>query len=213
MPALGGTGRLALSLVLSFLLHLTLLAMYPNGLPRLGSSEGLSGLERSLNLSFITLELRGDGVNSLKQELPLDGVGEYLPAGKVSDDDSQIQTHSSVHHGLSAHEETGPPYPPPAPTYLPSYLLEASAKPLISLNELLTELDGSIGAGRMVFIVLINADGDIDEVLNESSTLEEAYVVPVKILLSKIRFQPGMKEGKPVKSSVRIEVNFSYSVY
>ena len=64
----------------------------------------------------------------------------------------------------------------------------------------------------MVFSLLIDEEGHVDEVLVEFSSLNQNIVDHVQAKLLKMRFQGGRKSGVKVKSRTRIEVNFSYSV-
>jgi hypothetical protein len=204
------TKRLVATLIASVALHFISLTFIPRGQPGIGGP--LSPATQSARLE-VRIAALIDTLALSPQSPASIGVEPSQAVKNPLDLNTTVKPSDLVRLGLPMHEETGPPYPPPLPLYLPASLLEYPAQPLTSLDEKLAGLEGIVGAGRMVFSLLINEDGGIDEVLDEYSSLGSDSIATVKELLGGLRFQPGIKEGKPVKSCARIEVNFSYSVY
>lgn len=204
MRSEGESRRLGLSLLLSFLLHLLVLALLPrSGWPAGGAPAGQS---EPAMLVFL-------------REMPAEGLAEPAPAAEAS-----VQEHEQAGEGpvpglpageggLAVAEEYGPPFPPPVPVYFFPADLEVPPRALTALPEEFPGLAGKTGAGRLVFSVLIDEQGRVDEVINESNSLTPEFVPPLREAIEKMRFTPGMKGGQPVKSRLRIEVNLVYSIY
>lgn len=113
---------------------------------------------------------------------------------------------------LPTDDEVGPPYPPLLPDYLPAGMLDTPPHALAELDTRFPALEGRNLAGRMVFSLLIDEHGQVNEVLNEYSGLGPDVVEIVQQSLIAMSFIPGVMAGKSVKSRYRIEVVLSYSV-
>jgi hypothetical protein len=205
--------RLVATFILSVALHLILLTLFHRGLPGSGGPQSSATQSVRLKVSFVPLGFLADSLVSSVTEQALKGVGTDESVSRSTEDIAGLTTTETGYLGLPISEEMGPPYPPPMPTYLPSSMLERPPQPLTNLDERFAKLEGVVSAGRMVFSLLINEDGKVDEVLNEYSSLSQEFVATVQAALDEMRFQPGVKDGCLVKSRARIEVNFSYSIF
>jgi hypothetical protein len=204
--------RLIAALTLSVALHYFVLALLTPGLPGVGKPVGATNQTIRLKVSFVTSEQLAAslaGLDPEEQAVPMD-TESVVGMPETSVDPIVVET-SRI--GLPIYEEMGPPFPPPLPTYLPLTALDQAPQPLTELDTHFAALEGRIGAGRMVFSLLIDENGKVDEVLNEYSSLALEFVGIVQEALGEMRFHPGMKDGRPVKSRTRIEVNFSYSIF
>jgi protein TonB len=66
----------------------------------------------------------------------------------------------------------------------------------------------TIRQGRAVLVLLIDETGKVDDVFVESADLPEALQALASSVFSKARFAPGQREGRAVKSRLKIEVTF-----
>lgn len=211
------SGRLTAALAFSLGLHGALLAWLPQGLPRFGNSIAatapLSRLAVSLAVVAAPAVAGPAGVADLAMFHDLHDAAAATEPASAEEAQAGAGVVENGRLGLPWEEEMGPPYPPPAPTYLPAAMLDHPPQPLTELDTHFAQLEGKAGAGRMLFSLLVSEQGKVDAVLNEYSSLEPEFVAVVQEALTQIRLQPGMQGGKPVKSRARIEVNFSYSVH
>ncbi|MCX8087293.1 MAG: energy transducer TonB [Rhodocyclaceae bacterium] len=204
MRSEGDGRRLSLALLLSLLLHLLVLAF----LPRLGWPAGAGSFLQDGPALLVSLK-----------ETALEGLAEPVPAavasvpGQKQGESGPLAGSPEGEEGLVMAEDYGPPFPPPIPIYYFPADLEEPPRALTALPEEFPGLAGKIGAGRLVFSVLIDEHGRVDEVINESNSLTPEFVPPLREAIEKMRFVPGMKGGQPVKSRLRIEVNLVYSIY
>lgn len=200
-----GGGRLAVALLLSLSLHLLALSLLPtSGSPvRGGGASGAPSprlvvhfLDETAGFDEIARSASGEQFDLLEEK------GGALVAESLL-----------AATGLPiAKEEYGPPFPLPSPIYFFPSDLEQPPRALTALPEEFPELAGKTAAGRLVFSVLIDENGKVDEAINEMNTLSPEFVAPVQRAIEQMRFEPGIKGGKAVKSRTRIEVNFTYSV-
>lgn len=214
-----GQWRLLLALCCSVLIHLLVIDSLSRGAPGIGLWR--PALHRSSH-QFDVLILAGavkgadDGqpaailaeLESSAADFPLATTHESSFA-----EDAAATSSAASRLGLLPEGEFGPPYPPPAPAYLPSAELDQPPRLLTELDTSFPEVGNIAGAGRMIFILLIDETGQVYETLNEFSSLDQSFVAAVQATLSKMRFVPGIKNDTAVKSRVRIEMNFGYSVY
>lgn len=74
------------------------------------------------------------------------------------------------------------------------------------------ELAGRTETGAMVRVLLIGASGAVDDVQVESSNLPEVYTQIARRDFLGARFTPGLRNGQPVATAMRIEVIFGPQV-
>jgi hypothetical protein len=151
-------------------------------------------------------------------------IEQYHPEPRVAEESSAVLQQqlapaaadsvvNPAQPDLPLTEPVGPPYPPPAPIYLPRGALDRPPRLITELVLDFPQLAGIAGTGRMVFTLLINESGNVDEVINESSSLGPDFIAATIAELGQVVFQPGMKSGYATKSQIRIEVDFSDSIY
>lgn len=214
-----GRRRLLLALCCSVLIHLLVIDSLSRG--ALGIGPWRPALHRSSH-QFDVLIL-GGAVKGADDRQPvailaeLESTGADFPLITAHEssfvEDAAASSSAASRLGLLPEGEFGPPYPPPAPAYFPSDELDQPPRLLTELDTSFPEVGNIAGAGRMIFILLIDETGQVDETLNEFSSLDRNFVGVVQATLNQMRFAPGMKSDRPVKARVRIEVNFGYSVY
>lgn len=212
---LGGADckRLVAALTLSVALHLCLLMQLAAGLPGVGKPAGLAPYTARLKVTFVADERSVIAFTGFDAGRAPVSQSDNEPALALPETSVEPITAKPGRIGLPIFEEMGPPYPPPLPTYLPSTVLDQLPQPQTDLDTRFAALEGRIAAGRMVFSLLIDENGKVDEVLNEYSGLAPEFVTIVQEALGEMLFKPGVKDGQFVKSRARIEVNFSYSVH
>lgn len=93
------------------------------------------------------------------------------------------------------------------PRYLRASELDSKPAPLTSI-EPAAPAGTARKAGRVVARVLINESGAADAVRIESSEPKAVFDDAVKSAFGGARYRPGMKEGRNVKSQMRVEVTF-----
>ncbi len=97
--------------------------------------------------------------------------------------------------------------PPPAPPT--SYNVSGSLnQPPRLLSDVDTESTTVLGEGRVVVRVLINARGEVDEVVVLTSTPKGKYDAAAIAAFSKARYSPGYLDGRAVKSQITYEINY-----
>ena len=205
--------RLAATVFASLLAHLCLLAMISKGLPGIGRPDALNfQAKNSLLVTINTHTALQDAGLARGGEYQITGLDNYQGLKEL--DAVGVLEVKPERQGLPTPIDVfdGPPYPPPDPTYWPAAMLEQPPRPIDDMDTRFPELENREVAGRMVFSLLIDELGHVDEVLIEYSSLEKSVVENAQSKLLKMNFQAGRKNGLNVKSRTRIEVNFSYSV-
>jgi hypothetical protein len=211
MPVIVDSQKLAVALLFSLMLHLMLLASVTKGQPGLGKPWVTDYQPQRLQVQINTLaalqnsRLSADSLEAIRNTK--DGLSE----SRINIEAEAINSESAP-MGLPIDALIGPPYPPPEPAYLPISMLERPPQPLTELDTQFTQLEDEVVAGRMIFSLLIDERGHVDEVLVEYSSVGQAVISPVQARLHEMQFLPGMRAGISVKSRTRIEVNFSYAV-
>jgi len=96
---------------------------------------------------------------------------------------------------------------PKLENYLPVSMLTKVPSPIDSIDPTPPEfmLNGLLG--EIEFILLISADGDIDDVLVVSSNLPEPIIEFAKSAFRKSRFTPGFVQETAVRSRLRIRLS------
>lgn len=92
------------------------------------------------------------------------------------------------------------------PHYYPPEELTRRASIVRDLDPQLGGLADVPGVGKAILRLWINEAGGVDRVETESSTLQEVFAQAVSEGFLAARFQPAEREGVPVKSLMRIEV-------
>lgn len=214
-----GRWRLLLALCCSVLIHLLVIDSLSRGVPGIGLwPRAPQGSAHQIDALILPGAVKGVGDGQLVArlaELESTAADLFLATGHESStlEDSAASFTAASRIGLLPAGDFGPPYPPPAPAYLPSGELDPPPRLLTELDTSFPEIGNIAGAGRMIFILLIDETGQVDEALNEFSSLDQSFVAAVQATLNKMRFAPGIKNDTAVKSRVRIEMNFGYSVY
>lgn len=90
------------------------------------------------------------------------------------------------------------------PHYFPTR--ELSLRPLV-LKDIPPDIElVGVPAQTVILRLFINEEGDIDRVVTEQSFLPEEMARDLTDAFSKLKFHPGMRDGVPVKSQMKIEV-------
>lgn len=177
--AAGTTARLALAVAASTLVHALVLAG--------GGLDGELGLDGFMpgatgrNALYVTLPpvARGAGPAPGGAERPRPGA----PAAAAG---------------------TGPV---PAPKYHRAAELDQRPQIRVHVEPQFPAL-ALAPTGRVVLRLYVNEAGEVDEVAVESADATGAFAEAARKAFAGARYYPGVKDGKPVKSLVRIEVLF-----
>lgn len=70
------------------------------------------------------------------------------------------------------------------------------------------ELRSHPEGGTLVMTLLINDAGFVDRAVLEKSTLPDPFVEATQQGMALVRFTPGIKNGHPVKSRIRLEIRY-----
>jgi protein TonB len=108
-------------------------------------------------------------------------------------------------------ENTGPAHIPD-PTYYGTRQLDVFPM-LASGLELSARAAGAkpAGAGRVLLLVLIDAAGFVNEVSVVEAEPQGAFEEYARMAFVSARFKPALKDGRPVKSRLLVEVDFGES--
>jgi hypothetical protein len=90
--------------------------------------------------------------------------------------------------------------------YLPATML--SQRPVI-LHDIASELPATfhhLTPQRLIFRLLINEYGDVDQVLVEQAALSPDLIAQLQQTFLQARFHPGQLQGRTVRSALRIEI-------
>lgn len=96
---------------------------------------------------------------------------------------------------------------PDSTVYLPTDLLEVGPVVIEDIPGDPPELQGRSESGTMVLTLLINANGTVDQVIVESSDLPDIFAEVARRDFLTTRFSPGVRNGLPVPTEMRIELS------
>jgi TonB family protein len=106
----------------------------------------------------------------------------------------------------------GPPYPPPEPKYLDFSVLDAAPRVVTPIDLAAQAPDEERMLGQAVVVLLVNAEGRVDDVIIESSGLPPEFIALAVRAFRNAELSPGLKNGVPVSSRARIEIRSTYPV-
>lgn len=90
--------------------------------------------------------------------------------------------------------------------YIPSTLLDVEPTVIQDIPNDPPELLGRTETGTMILTLLIGVSGAVDEVIVESSDLPEVFAEVARRDFLGARFNPGVRNGQAVPSTMRVEV-------
>lgn len=168
---------------------LTLVDAPSSAAPSLAAETGIVALDPPGEALSVATPIAGDGQGRAQSvEMVGDGFG-LVPPG-----------------------ESGPPYPLPDAPYRPAGSCELPPIPLQEYTLDFPELQGLDFASRLIFALLIDERGRVEEVLHESGTLDARLVGGIIERLRGFRFQSALCQGQPAATRLRIEVSFGYAL-
>ena len=192
--------RLLAALALSCLLHGALVF-----LPFLGAS--------STETRF-TLRLKQSTPQVINATLALAGEHNFfnanVPAGSEGVTDPTVADRSAV-------EDQPPPQhraegadllPLPAPAYYTTDQLTKRPQPLAAAELDAPAIRPIVASGKIVLKLWINEFGVVTDVNVEKTELPEAFSRTAVAAFKDLRFVPGERNGQPVRTLMRIEVNY-----
>jgi TonB family protein len=94
----------------------------------------------------------------------------------------------------------------PVPRYYEPRELTQRATILREIDMFLGELKDEPGSGKAIIRLWINENGTVDQAETESSALSEVFEHAVLAQFAAARFRPAERDGLPVKSLMRVEV-------
>ncbi|MDH4189185.1 MAG: energy transducer TonB [Betaproteobacteria bacterium] len=140
------------------------------------------------------------------------------PAGRTDSDslpDDGAQAGARLEWG--AHRLRAPPRPEPdsrrrlapaeAANYLPARDLDRNPQIRVHVEPQFPPL-ALAPSGRVVLRLYVSETGTVDDIAVEYADSTGAFDVAARQAFSTARFYPGVKNGRPVKSLLRIEVQF-----
>jgi TonB family protein len=65
-----------------------------------------------------------------------------------------------------------------------------------------------VANGHIILRLLIGASGDVDRIIVEKSNLPKELEETARLAFAKARFNPGLRENRPVNSQLTVEVTF-----
>jgi hypothetical protein len=90
--------------------------------------------------------------------------------------------------------------------YLPSEFLSCTAKPTSDIN--LQDIAPPEMPGRLQLLLWINKEGEVTQVDVEFTEAPDGFTDQVMSRFKQARFEPGLRDDKPVASLMHIEVSF-----
>lgn len=97
---------------------------------------------------------------------------------------------------------------PAAPDYLLGINLDPGPKPLGDIDPVFP-VEAGLQEGMVVLRVFINEAGTVDEVRVLRSSPEGLFERSAEVAFQNARFSPGMLLGRPVKSQISVQVDFT----
>lgn len=200
--------RLIICLLLSATAH-GMLTLIPSG--RLGGTDegnlsrfvNQGGTQRTLNATLRSAD------SSARRNKPLDrdrgSQAEVLPK-KVSEPKNEAAPKADRQSSADA-SSSG--WGIPAPHYVSPSELSERPRPPEDLNLEPPEIEKMDGAGKLMISLFISAEGAVDRIEIEKSTVPEHMQKVVLLQFSGARFKPGEKAGVAVPSRMRIEVTIA----
>jgi TonB family protein len=94
----------------------------------------------------------------------------------------------------------------PVPRYYEPRELTQRAKILREIDIFLGDLRDEPGSGKAIIRLWINENGTVDQTETESSALSKTFENAVLEQFAAARFRPAERDGQPVKSLMKIEV-------
>jgi outer membrane biosynthesis protein TonB len=185
--------RFLAALVLSCLLHAALVLM-----PYLGTSAAVSwpvvrgakhpGPARILTVRLLELEAAPAGAPAAES-----------PARPAANDEPRPVVERAAGVGL---------LPIPAPAYYTTDQLTKRPLPMSDPKLDVPEIGPIFASGKVILKIWINELGIVKSVDIEKSDLPEAISATAAAAFGKLRFIPGEINGRPVGSSMRVEVTY-----
>lgn len=159
---------------------------------------------RAANGAVIALQLPNTSARSSQEDRLQPIKTRYLPAPRVSE--TIVNPHSDpAASGLS---DSHFPSPALATAYYHRTALTTPARPLEE-PDFPQPVEQLEGAAELT--LLVGEDGQVDAVLAGTSTLPPEYLSRIEEYILKMEFQPGVRNGEPVKSRLKIEISTTYA--
>jgi TonB family protein len=192
--------RLLAALTLSCLLHAVVFF-----LPYLGESTGetrfaLKGRQKLPQVINATLALTGEHIFS-PEDVPArtESVPDLSAPDRRADEEQPSSRHRAEGVDL---------LPLPAPAYYTTDQLTKRPQPVAAADLDAAELRSIVASGKMVLKLWINESGVVADVTVETTELPEAFSRTAIAAFKDLRFAPGELNGQPVRTVMRIEVNY-----
>lgn len=197
---------LGICVLMSLLLHLTLVWLWPGYGGAGVRTARLRATIRSMPAAPLPVASPLPGVlpaampqdsvqTSARRTAPVKTLGDAMPESRSHQAFSDSQPEESGGGRLSE--------------YVPVELLSTKPRFLLDLREYIpASLDAS-EAGRIIVQVLIGPDGEVDGVVVENSELTPRGTRRFIQRLDALKLQPGLRDGLPVKARWRMEFYFS----
>lgn len=146
-------------------------------------------------------------VRLVRLESRPESVPQSVKLTNESHDTRQAESTIPVAAAIPQPDESEPLIPLPAHAeshYYPTR--ELSLRPRVTKDVSPAIQFAGVPAQTVILRLFINEEGSIDRVDTEQSFLPEDMAKNLRDAFSTVKFQPGIREGIPVKSQMRIEV-------
>jgi TonB family protein len=189
--------RICVALIVSCLLHAAVVYMHylAKGIATQGGQK--SGRARILNATL---------------------VAEHKPTTPAVKDTAAHASTAVLPSEPKANEAPSPtperakeiaPLPVPEPTYYTTDQLTKRPRPISAPPKLdVPDIGPVFTAGKVILKLWINESGDVISVDLEESNVPETISATAAAAFAKLRFVPGEIHGRPVRTTMRIEVTY-----
>lgn len=127
-----------------------------------------------------------------------------LPPGRIARKNAPAH---AVGVGSSPNADAARPADIPDPTYYGARQLDVY--PVLTGGLDWARVGATGAAARIVVLVLIDADGRVNEVSVIEAEPRGAFEESTRAAFASARFRPALKDGRPVKSRLLVEVDFN----
>lgn len=177
------------AILVSVLVHIGLLSLPAT------TTRSKSAFSNQRSAARILLQLR----TPTQQPLPANSPPMETLSSDITDAPTGPQAQQSNALSFSTPEIGG---------YLPSDALDQRPQMIEELPVDPPELRHLRQGGTLVMTLLIDESGLVIRALLERTDLPQAFVDATRQGMSLVRFTPGIKDGRPVKSQLRLEVRY-----
>lgn len=208
--------KLAACVFLSSLLHLAILCLPYLGQSREATRSEIYGQRKqSVVLSARFSAPRPTLLDTPKPAETTSVTSEGQPTSASAPKHEPKTTETSIQKAAPAEEkqdqeahEGADLLPIPAPVFYPAEQLSKKPQPTMATDLEAPEVTPLIASGRIILKLWISDLGEVVEVQIEKTNMPLAFSRVAIAGFKRLRFTPGLRDGHPVGSTMRIEVTY-----